>query len=42
MRRLERKDTPILKGYQIYYNYIREHEGLDDKTPAKAYGIKIE
>ncbi len=42
MRRLERKDTPILKGYQIYHNYIREHEGLDDKTPAEAYGIKIE
>ena len=42
MRRLERKDTPILKGYQIYHNYIREHEGLDDKTPGEACEIKIE
>ena len=42
MRWLKRKDTPILKGYQIYHNYIREHEGLDGKTPAEACGIKIE
>lgn len=39
---LKRKDTPILKGYQIFHNYIREHEGLDGKTPAEACGIKIE
>jgi len=31
-----------LKGYQIYHNYIREHEGLNDKTPAEACGIKVE
>jgi putative transposase len=42
MRGLKRKDTPILKGYQIYHNYIREHEGLNGKTPAEACGIKIE
>ena len=42
MRGLKKKDTPILKGYQIYHNYIREHEGLDGKTPAEACGIKIE
>jgi putative transposase len=42
MRGLKRKDTPILKGYQIYHNYIREHEGLDGKTPAEACGIKVE
>ena len=42
MRGLKRKDTPILKGYQIYHNYIREHEGLDGKTPAEACGITIE
>jgi putative transposase len=41
MRGLKRKDTPILKGYQIYHNYIREHEGLDGKTPAEACGITI-
>jgi len=42
MRGLKRKDTPILKGYQLYHNYIREHEGLDGKTPADACGIKID
>ncbi len=42
MRGLKRKDTPILKGYQIYHNYIREHEGLNGKTPAEACGIKVE
>jgi hypothetical protein len=42
MRGLKQKDTPILKGYQIYHNYIQEHEGLDGKTPAEACGIKIE
>jgi len=42
MRGLKRKDTPILKGYQIYHNYIREHEGLNGKTPAEACGITVE
>jgi putative transposase len=32
----------LLKGRQIYHNYIREHEGLEGKTPAEACGIKIE
>lgn len=35
-------DTPILKGYQIYHNYIRPHEALDGKTPAEKCGIKID
>jgi len=42
MRGLKRVDTPILKGYQIYHNFIREHKGLDGKTPAEAAGIKVE
>ena len=28
-------------GYQIFHNYIREHEGLDGKTPAEACGIEV-
>ncbi len=39
---LKRKDTPILKGYQIFHIYLRPHEGLDDKTPAEKCGIKVE
>jgi hypothetical protein len=42
IRGLKKVDTPILTGYQIYHNYIREHEALDGKTPAEALGIKIE
>lgn len=41
MRGLKKSDTPILKGYQIYHNYIRGHEGLNGKTPADACGIEI-
>ena len=42
MRGLKREDSPILKGYQVFHNYIREHEGLDGKTPAEVCGIKVE
>lgn len=41
MRGLKKKDTPILKGYQIFHNFIRSHEGLNGKTPAEACGIKV-
>ena len=36
MRGLKKPDTPFLAGYQIYHNYIREHEGLKGKTPAES------
>jgi len=42
MRGLKRENSPILKGYQVFHNYIRQHEGLDGKTPAEACGIKVE
>jgi transposase-like protein len=42
MRGLKNEDTPILKGYQIFHNYLRPHEGLNGKTPAEACGIKVE
>ena len=41
MRGLKRKRTKILEGYQIYHNYIREHSGLDGKTPSEACGIEV-
>jgi transposase-like protein len=41
MRTLEKSDTPILAGMQIYHNYVRPHEGLKGKTPAEVAGIKI-
>jgi putative transposase len=42
MRGLKRQDTKILTGYQIFRNYIRQHQGLKGKTPAEASGIKVE
>jgi putative transposase len=42
MRGLKKKDTPILKGYQIFHNYIREHEGLNGRTPADLCCIKVQ
>ena len=40
MRGLKKMDTPILKGYQIYHNYVRPHMALDEKIPADAAEIK--
>lgn len=42
MRGLKKVDTEILRGYQLYHNYVRPHEALDGKTPADLCGIKIE
>lgn len=42
MRGLKRQDTKILTGYQIFHNYIRQHQGISNNTPAEKCGIKIE
>jgi hypothetical protein len=42
MRGLETKDSPILTGYQLFYNYIRPHMALNGRTPSEAAGITIE
>jgi transposase-like protein len=42
MRGLKKRRTTILRGYQIYHNYIRPHEALNGKTPSEACGIQIE
>jgi hypothetical protein len=41
MRTLEKPDTPILTGMQIYHNYVRPHEALNGKTPSEAAGILV-
>jgi putative transposase len=41
MRGLKRQDTKVLVGYRIFHNYIRQHEGLDGKTPAEVSGINV-
>ncbi len=40
MRGLKKKSTPILKGMQVYHNYIKPHEGLDGKTRLRLAGYK--
>jgi hypothetical protein len=42
MRTLEKPDTAILSGMQIYHNFVRPHEALDGRTPSEAAGIKVE
>ncbi len=42
MRGVKKADSPILKGYQLYHNYLRPHEGLNGETPADRAGIKVE
>ncbi len=42
MRGLKREDTPILKGHQLFHNYIRPHEGLGGRTPSEMAGIRVE
>lgn len=41
MRGLKKKDTTILKGYEIFHNYIRPHVALEGLTPSEACGIEI-
>jgi putative transposase len=41
MRGLKKIDTPILTGYQLFYNYIRPHMAFKGKTPAEVSGIEI-
>jgi transposase-like protein len=42
MRGIKTKVSPVLKGYQLYHNYIRPHEALKGKTPSEAAGITVE
>lgn len=41
MRGLKVSDTPIVKGYRIFHNFMRPHEALNGKTPAEACGIEV-
>lgn len=42
VRGLKLDQSPLLKGYQIYHNYIRPHSALGGRTPADACGINIQ
>jgi hypothetical protein len=42
MRGLKTKDSAIIKGFQIYHNFIQPHERLMGDTTDDRAGIKIE
>lgn len=42
MRTLEKPDSPILTGYQLFHNYIHPHMALKGQTPAEAAGIRVD
>ena len=42
MRGIKKNDSSMITGYQLYHNYIREHDALNGKTPADACGIVVE
>jgi len=41
VRGVKKSNSPLLKGYQIYHNYVRPHMALDGRTPSEAAGIEI-
>jgi len=41
-RTLEKADSPILKGIEVYHNYVRPYEALKRKTPGEKAGIRVE
>ena len=43
MRGLKSPETAhfLIKGWLVFYNYFRPHEGLGDKTPAEVAGAKL-
>ena len=42
MRGVKKMDSPTIRGYQIFHNYIRPHQALNGETPAERAGIKVE
>jgi hypothetical protein len=41
VRGVKKDDSPLIKGLQIYHNYIRPHTGLDGQTPSEKAGIAV-
>jgi transposase-like protein len=42
VRGVKREDSPLIKGLQIYHNYVRPHMALEGRTPASVAGIDVE
>jgi hypothetical protein len=44
MREMQNNDTAsiLMDGFRNYYNFLRPHMGIDNKTPAKEAGLDLE
>ena len=44
MRGMQNNDTVsiLMGGFRNYYNFLRPHMGIDNKTPAKEVGLDLE
>jgi hypothetical protein len=42
VRGVEKPDSPLIEGYQIFHNLERPHVALDGKTPADLAGIEVQ
>jgi transposase InsO family protein len=41
VRGVKKEDSALIKGLQIYHNYVRPHMALDNQTPADKAGIIV-
>jgi len=41
VRGVKKEDSPLIKGLQIYHNYVRPHMALKGRTPASVAGIEV-
>ena len=41
-RGLNNQYSPFVRGHKLYYNFIKPHESLYNKTPAEIAGIDLE
>lgn len=41
LRGFKKENNPITNGFRTYYNFIREHQGLNNKTPSEVAGIDL-
>jgi hypothetical protein len=39
-KNMTRAPQTLMEAKRLYHNYIKPHQGSDDKTPAEASGIK--
>lgn len=40
-RGLKKEDTPLSRGFQIYYNFVKPNQALYGQTPAQRSGIDV-